>query len=237
MKKGLKILVIGSSSGLGDAVVRQLMEETEQCVFYCVSRTNKNKTSLESKSVQGNHQLHFLNADLNERDLYKKELESWLKDKPIDVVFYNAGVLVNEPIISTSLNQIDTTYNTNVFGFISTIQVVYSKLRESDAAQVLVSSSMGGFAGSVKFPGLSAYSSSKAAISNLVEVLAEEHKADGIIYNALSFGAINTDMLNQAFPDYTCDVSPKEMASFVVQFLLGPRLFNGKNIPVSITTP
>jgi NAD(P)-dependent dehydrogenase (short-subunit alcohol dehydrogenase family) len=99
-------------------------------------------------------------------------------------------------------------------------------------------SSIGGFQGSVKFPGLSAYSSSKAALVCLTECLAEEFKDKNIAFNCLALGAVQTDMLNEAFPGYKAPVSASSMASFVTDFVLKAHHFmNGKIIPVSLSTP
>ncbi len=52
------------------------------------------------------------------------------------------------------------------------------------------------------FPGLAAYSSSKGAVITLTELLAEEFKETGPAFNALAFGAVQTEMLEEAFPGY-----------------------------------
>jgi NAD(P)-dependent dehydrogenase (short-subunit alcohol dehydrogenase family) len=97
---------------------------------------------------------------------------------------------------------------------------------------------MGGFQGSSKFPGLSAYSASKAALASLTECMAEELKSDGIHVNCLALGAVDTEMLRQAFPGYQAPVSSEDMARFIGEFSINQRtFFNGKIIPVSSSTP
>ncbi|MDT8347626.1 MAG: SDR family oxidoreductase, partial [Flavobacteriaceae bacterium] len=103
---------------------------------------------------------------------------------------------------------------------------------------VVAISSMGGVQGSVKFPGLSAYSSSKAAIISLMELLAEEYKENGPRFNSLALGAVQTEMLGEAFPDYQAPLDARQMAEFIADFAVnGQRFFNGKTLPVSSTTP
>ena len=105
-------------------------------------------------------------------------------------------------------------------------------------AHVVNISTMGAVQGSVKFPGLTAYASSKAALCTFTEVFAEEFKAETIRMNCLCLGAVNTEMLQQAFPGYEASTSPKEMASFVVNFALkAGLLMNGKIVSVSSSTP
>ena len=97
---------------------------------------------------------------------------------------------------------------------------------------------MGGINGAAKFAGLSAYSSSKGAVNILTELLAEEYKEKGPSFNALAFGAVQTEMLEEAFPGLKAPISAKEIADFILDFSLqGQKYFNGKIIPVSSTTP
>jgi len=75
-------------------------------------------------------------------------------------------------------------------------------------------------------------------VITLVEFLAEEFKTTGPSFNALALGAVQTEMLEAAFPGYQAPVTADEMATFVADFALtGQQLFNGKLIPVSKSTP
>jgi NAD(P)-dependent dehydrogenase (short-subunit alcohol dehydrogenase family) len=97
---------------------------------------------------------------------------------------------------------------------------------------------MGGIQGNAKFPGLSAYSSSKGAVLTFTELLAEEFKETGPSFNALALGAVQTEMLEEAFPGYKAPVSAIEMAEYVMNFALnGQKLYNGKILQVSSSTP
>jgi len=103
---------------------------------------------------------------------------------------------------------------------------------------VVTISSMGGVQGSMKFPGLAAYSSSKGAVITMSELLAEEYKEQGIAFNVLALGAVNTEMLQEAFPGYNAPISPAEMADYIAHFALtGNKYHNGKVIQVSSSTP
>jgi NAD(P)-dependent dehydrogenase (short-subunit alcohol dehydrogenase family) len=97
---------------------------------------------------------------------------------------------------------------------------------------------MGGIQGSMKFAGLAAYSSSKGAVITLSELLAEEYKEQGIAFNVLALGAVNTEMLQEAFPGYEAPISATEMADYIFNFALTANKFhNGKVIQVSSSTP
>ena len=90
----------------------------------------------------------------------------------------------------------------------------------------------------MKFPGLAAYSSSKGAVITLSELLAEEYKEQQISFNVLALGAVQTEMLEEAFPGYKAPVSASEMADYIFNFALnGNKFYNGKILQVSSTTP
>ena len=103
---------------------------------------------------------------------------------------------------------------------------------------VVTISSMGGVQGSLKFPGLAAYSSSKGAVITLTELLAEEYKTNGPSFNVLALGAVQTEMLAEAFPGYQAPLSAFEMADYIFGFsLTGHQYYNGKLLQVSNSTP
>jgi NAD(P)-dependent dehydrogenase (short-subunit alcohol dehydrogenase family) len=105
-------------------------------------------------------------------------------------------------------------------------------------SHILNIGSMGGFQGSAKFAGLSAYSASKAALHNFTECLAEELKEKKISVNCLALGSAQTEMLEKAFPGYESPVMAFEMGKYIADFALtGHKFFNGKVLPVAVTTP
>jgi len=97
---------------------------------------------------------------------------------------------------------------------------------------------MGGVQGSAKFPGLAAYSSSKGALITLTELLAEEFKQTGPSFNVLALGAVQTEMLEEAFPGYKAPLTAVQMAQYIIDFsLTGNTFYNGKVLEVSSSTP
>ena len=231
------ILIVGASKGLGKAVCKELIDRKAVDNLYVVARSESSLKEIDNYAIAKGVNCEYVLLDLNKPKEVESSLKEFSKEKNINVFFYNAGYLKAKNLVEIEEEEVSRMYNVNLFSFISSWKGIHRNMDLSNNPQVITSGSMGGFQGSVKFPSMSTYSSSKAALANLMEVLAEEHKEEGIIFNTLSFGAINTEMLQEAFPDYKCDVNPEDMANFVCNFILGPRLFNGKNIPVSITTP
>ena len=83
--------------------------------------------------------------------------------------------------------------------------------------QVINITSVGGLNTSKKFPGLSAYASSKGALITLTEVLAEEYRSRPR-FNCLALGSVKTKMLAEAFPGYEAKIMPDEMAKQILDF-------------------
>jgi NAD(P)-dependent dehydrogenase (short-subunit alcohol dehydrogenase family) len=156
--------------------------------------------------------------------------------KKIDAIVHNAGALLLKPFEETSAEEFENIYRVNVFGVANLTRICLPFL--SKGSHVVTISSMGGIQGSMKFAGLSAYSSSKGAVITLSELLAEEYKEKGISFNVLALGAVQTEMLAEAFPGYQANLSASEMANYIFDFTLtGNKYYNGKVIQVSSSTP
>lgn len=156
----------------------------------------------------------------------------------INAVVNNAGTLVNKPFSQITNIDLEKVYNVNVFSVFRLIQGILPMMDEKEKSHIVNISSMGGFQGSAKFAGLSAYSSSKAAMACLTECLAEEFKERNIAFNCLALGAVQTEMLEAAFPGYKAPVLASEMAMYISDFVLNAhKIMNGKVIPVSLTSP
>jgi NAD(P)-dependent dehydrogenase (short-subunit alcohol dehydrogenase family) len=156
--------------------------------------------------------------------------------KHVDRIVHNAGSLVNKPFEQLRLDDFERVYKVNVFGVALLTQVCLPYMQAG--SHVVSVSSMGGIQGSMKFPGLAAYSSSKGAIITLSELLAEEYKERGIAFNVLALGAVQTEMLEEAFPGYQAPVTATQMADYIYDFTLkGNAFHNGKIIQVSSSTP
>ena len=146
------------------------------------------------------------------------------------------SIAINKPFEELSKEDFLRVYDVNVFGVAGLTQVCIPFLKKG--SHVVTISSMGGIQGSMKFPGLAAYSSAKGAVITLSELLAEEYKERGISFNVLAIGAVQTEMLAEAFPDYQAPLSASQMADYVFNFATtGSQFYNGKVLQVSSSTP
>ena len=221
------IIITGTSSGIGFELVKIYSKNGYKVI-------SLSRSDLPAKGLVG---VEHMNFDISNKDSLVN-LVNLVKNKykKIDILINNAGKLINKSFKDLSKDDLYDIYDVNVFGVISLIQCLLPFfIKDSHVVNI---SSIGGIPGSSKFPGLTAYSSSKGALNILTEVLAEEFKESGPKFNSLSLGSVNTPMLNKVFPGYKAQVNPNEMASFIFDFANNSsKVFNGKVIPVSSSNP
>jgi short-subunit dehydrogenase len=226
-----KIIITGASRGIGFELVRTFSKQGHR-----VMGLSRHVLSLE-KLQKENSTIEILKADITNTDDLKL-VSDHVKNNwgNVDILIHNAGKLINKPFLKTSLEDFKEVYLVNLFAVAELTKLISPYL--SKGSHVLALSSMGGIQGSVKFPGLSAYSSSKGALITLMELLAEEFKDQGVSFNTLALGAVQTEMLTEAFPDYNAPNTPEEMAAYIADFgLKGHQYYNGKVLQVSLSTP
>ena len=223
------VIITGTSRGIGFEMARLYANEGHQVL--ALSRNDNAITQLNHKNI-----ISFPFDITKEDDLKKVDDFLTTNWKAVDILINNAGKLLNKPFLETSSEALEMVYKVNVFGVANLTKLVLSRMPKS--GHVVTISSMGGVQGSVKFPGLSAYSSSKAAVITLTELWAEEFKETGPSFNVLALGAVQTEMLEEAFPGYKAPTTALEMATYIKDFALtGHKMYNGKLLQVSSSTP
>ncbi len=222
------VIITGASRGIGFELAKLFANEGHSVL--ALSRNINPISELKHENISS------FPFDLSEKSDLKK-LADFLKDwKSVEILINNAGKLMNKPFLETSAEDFEAVFRVNVFGLAEVTKIVLPKM--SKEGHVVTISSMGGVQGSMKFPGLSAYSSSKGAVITLTELWAEEFKETGPSFNALALGAVQTEMLEEAFPGYKAPTTAFEMATYIKDFALtGNKMYNGKLLQVSSTTP
>ncbi|MBB6269629.1 NAD(P)-dependent dehydrogenase (short-subunit alcohol dehydrogenase family) [Pedobacter cryoconitis] len=233
----MNIVLTGASSGIGFEAALEFTLQTENKVV-CIARSaDKLRKLLEiARGINPECTLLPVEFDIVNDDY--AALVPFLKERlgTVDILINNAGSLINKPFSETSANDLNEMFQSNVTGHFNMIQNLLPLMHSG--SHIVNIGSMGGFQGSVKFPGLAAYSSSKGALHTLTECLAFELADSGIKVNCLALGSAQTEMLEQAFPGYQSPVMAFEMGKYVADFAkTGHKFFNGKIIPVAVTTP
>ena len=224
-----RIVITGASRGIGYEMIQLFANAGHEVI--ALSRKIDAIQALDNTSIQAI--ATDLSAQSSIEETAKIILTKWNR---IDVVIHNAGMLVNKPFQELTPEDFQQCYAVNVFGVASLTQALLPALTID--SHVVAISSMGGIQGSAKFPGLAAYSSAKGAVITLFELLAEEYKESGPSFNTLALGAVQTEMLEEAFPGYQAPLTAPEMASYIMNFALtGNKFYNGKVLQVSASTP
>ncbi len=237
----MNIIVTGASRGIGFEIVKGFAGKPGNRII-ALSRNKKNLEKLKNvcQSTPSGIGVEIMQADLSDT----AHMTTWLIPRiqqfftKLDILINNAGYLVNKPFENIQPEELENTININLKVPFLFIQALIGLLKNADNPHILNISSMGGINGSVKFPGLTAYSAAKGGLGILTECLAEEYRDSGISFNCLALGAVQTEMFEEAFPGSKAPLTTEEMALFIVDFALnGHKIFNGKILPVSISTP
>ncbi|SFS58784.1 SDR family NAD(P)-dependent oxidoreductase [Sphingobacterium wenxiniae] len=233
------IIITGASHGIGFEAVLDL------------TRNRDNQVIALARSADRLRKLHEISTSLNPEggklypaqfdivyDNYPDSLIPFIQSKfeHVDILINNAGILINKPFLETSLDDFAQVFQTNLLGHVNMIKHIAPLM--TNGGHIVNIGSMGGFQGSAKFAGLSAYSASKGALATLTECLAEEFKELGIKVNCLALGSSQTEMFEEAFPGVEAGTLAFEMGRYVAEFAQnGHQFYNGKVLPVANTTP
>lgn len=225
-------IVTGASRGIGYYTAQHLANSG--AIVTAIARSGEHLEELKKNS---DGQIHTLQMDLASRDSMKRFIQYLdKKNRKLDGLVNNAGLLINRPFLDSTDEEWEMQLHVNLMVPVKIIRNLITYF--NPGSHILNISSMGGFQGSSKFPGLTAYSVSKGALAILTECLAGELHEQNIITNCLCLGAVQTEMLNDAFPGFEAPVQPEQMGSYIGHFLMeGHHFYNGKILPVALNNP
>lgn len=234
----MNIIITGASSGVGfEAVIELILSGNHKVIALARSQDKLERLLEIANGLNPDCQLYALTFDIVHDD-YEGLLEFIEAnfDNRVDILINNAGVLINKPFAELQETDFVEMLQSNFIGHVRIIQALLPLVQ--GGGHIVNIGSMGGYQGSAKFPGLAAYSASKAALHTLTECLAQELAGQDIKVNCLALGSAQTEMLEKAFPGYESPVLAFEMGKYVADFALtGHRFFNGKVLPVAVSTP
>jgi NAD(P)-dependent dehydrogenase (short-subunit alcohol dehydrogenase family) len=236
MKKS--VLITGAGSGIGREVCLSFLTSGWNVIGLLRNVVQGESLKNACEDLRGT--LSLIHVDLNDSD-FLDSITNGLSDLDID----SLDVLINVAggLDVKELNDIDETHLKSMMRINFEVPVLLTKelipfLSNGGSSNIINITSMSGFQGSVRFPGLSIYGASKAALGSWTESIAVELVSKNIHANALAIGSVNTDMLQKAFPDYEATINPEEMAEYIYSFAsLGYKFYNGKTLSVAITNP
>lgn len=236
----MNILITGASRGIGSQLAMELAKEKHRLILLSRNKADLERVADNCNKLAGEEissaMVYDLKRILASPSDFHQVLETHTRD--LDILVNNAGSLFRKPYAEIGMQESRDLFDANFFGPAMLIQALLPMLSNSSQASIVNVTSMAAVQGGSKFSGLSMYAASKGALASLTECLAEELQEMNIRVNALAFGAVQTEMLEEAFPGYQAPLTAKEMGRFFKWFVLeGCKYFNGKMLPVSVSTP
>lgn len=230
----MNVIITGTTQGIGKSLLLTLLKKKEVEII-AINRSEMDYLNLLSDVDRG--RITPILFDLKDINETSNLLQLIPKDKlAIDILINNAGFLVNKPFNEITKEDLLNSYTINVFAPFLLIRQLLPILNKG--AHIVNIISMGGVQGSSKYPGLSAYSSSKGALAILTECLSVELGVHDIKVNAIAPGAVDTEMLRKAFPGYQAPVNTETISEFIAHFALnGHKVMNGKTVELALSNP
>jgi short-subunit dehydrogenase len=233
----MNVIITGAGKGIGKALAKKFAQE-ERITLYIISRTKYELKNLRKECLKINPSAVVVDISADLTRIKSHKLLDFIDSKHIDILINNAGLLVNKPFLKLSEKDILSMIDINFLVPVRIISGLSSLFGGAMPTHVINISSMGGFQGSTKFPGLSIYSATKAALAVFTECLAVEFSGKNVFFNCLALGSVQTEMFSEAFPGHKASASLEDIAHYIAEFSKnGYKVFNGKIIPVSSTTP
>ena len=225
-------IITGAGRGIGRATARLFAREGARVVLF--SRTASQLTEVASEiSGEGGQALTVVGDVSREEDvaaLFQQVLQTYGR---VDILVNCAGIVAVRPFVEMDVATWDAVIGVNLRGTFLCCLKAFQMMAAQQRGVIINLSSLSGVKGVEKFPGLSAYNVSKAGVAGLTEILAVEGQPYNIRVCAVSPGAVETEMLQQAAPHLKAGMTPDDMAEILL-FLAGDsgRMLSGSNIEI-----
>jgi len=187
---GRRALVTGGTKGIGEAIVRQLLQFGAK-VFLVARDNDRLQSQLELYHQEG-YAVQGLAADVSQPGAAETIMEAlrthW---DSLDILVNNAGTNIRKPAVEYSSSEFDQILNTNLRSAFELTQAAYPLLKASGRASVVFVSSVSGF---VHTSSGAIYGMTKAALHQLTRNLTVEWAPDGIRINSVAPWYISTPL-------------------------------------------
>jgi short-subunit dehydrogenase len=237
----MNIVITGASKGIGKATLKALFKEGGHRIF-AIARSAFNLQQLKNELSEYNadSEMFGFSFDLSEKDYLPliREIAAFFdfeKGQSVDILINNAGYLINKSLFDTSIDDWEKTFRVNTYAMLKLAQSLFPHFSTEKLTHIVNIGSMGGIQGTQKFPGLGAYSASKAAVNSLTESMAAEWHRYKVHCNCINPGSVQTEMLNEAFPGFVAPISADEFGEFLANFAVHHgALMNGRILQISL---
>lgn len=208
MKQNRRILVTGSSRGIGKAIALQLAQAGFDITVHARSRIDEAQKTVQAIQSLG-RQSHYLQFDVNQR----AEIEHILtQDMQQHGAYYgvvlNAGLTRDGAFPALSDDDWDNVIDTSLDGFYNILKpVIMPMIRNKQGGRIVTIASVSGLMGN---RGQVNYSAAKAGLIGATKALALELAKRKITVNCVAPGLIDTEMVTEEVKEYAMQMIPMQ---------------------------
>ena len=186
--KNKNILITGAGKGIGKQLVYDCVNDG--AFVYCLVKSKKD--NIKFKNLDN---IKIFNGDVNNTKIINNIFNHSIKNKKIiNGVVNNAGIRLRKEFINISKSDLLKIFNTNFFSIFFLLQIYFKYLKKYKVSTSIVN--IGSIVGKIGFDELSAYASTKSALSGLSKSLATEFSKKNIRINLIEPGFTKTSFYN-----------------------------------------
>lgn len=206
LESRFRAIVVGASSGLGAALVRQLVSQR-----YCVAAVARREANLAAlRDSLGKDVVRPYVHDVTEFEQTPMLFDQITRDLGgLDLIIYCAAVQPPVALHEYSFEKDEAMVNTNFLGAVAWLNQAATRFERARSGQIVGISSIAGDRGRVGSP---AYNASKAGLNTYLEALRNRLSRYGVTVTTIKPGFVDTELLKNA-PKTFWVISPEEAAA------------------------
>jgi NAD(P)-dependent dehydrogenase (short-subunit alcohol dehydrogenase family) len=201
MKTPRTAIVTGASQGIGACLVKAFLERG-----YNVVATSR---GMEKSGFQASQQLALVDGDIGEASTARKIAETAVERfGGIDTLVNNAGIYITKPFPEYTTDDVGKLFSTNLYGFMYLSQLVVAQMQKQKTGGSVVSITASLADHPIAGVTASVPMITKGGIESISKNLAMEYAKEGIRFNTVAPGEVDTPLHKDDPRDFLRTLSP-----------------------------